>query len=35
MNTKTMVKKLEEKGYTMEEIIGNWKAHEIVNFKKI
>jgi hypothetical protein len=28
MNTKTMVKKLEEKGYTMEEIIGNWKAHE-------
>jgi len=28
MNTKTMVKKYEEKGYTMEDLQGNWRAHE-------
>jgi hypothetical protein len=28
MNTKTMVKKFEEKGWTMEDLQGNWKAHE-------
>ena len=28
MNTKTMVKKFEAKGYTMEDLQGNWKEHE-------
>ncbi len=28
MNTKTMVKKFGEKGYTMEDLQGNWKEHE-------
>ena len=28
MNTKQMVKKYEEKGYTMEDLQGNWKEHE-------
>ncbi len=28
MNTKTMVRKFGEKGYTMEDLQGNWKEHE-------
>lgn len=28
MNTKTMVKKYEAKGYTMQDLQGNWKCHE-------
>ena len=28
MNTKTMVKKYEAKGYTMADLQGNWKEHE-------
>ena len=27
MNTKTMVKKYEAKGYTMQDLQGNWEAH--------
>jgi hypothetical protein len=28
MNTKTMVKKYEAKGYTMQDLQANWKEHE-------
>lgn len=28
MSTKTLVKKFEEKGYTVEDLNGNWKIHE-------
>lgn len=28
MNTKTMVKKYEAKGYTMADLQGNWREHE-------
>lgn len=28
MSTKTMVKRYEEKGYTMADLQGNWKEHE-------
>lgn len=28
MSTKTMIKKYEEKGYTMADLQGNWKYHE-------
>ena len=28
MNTRTMIKMYEEKGYTMADLQGNWREHE-------
>ena len=33
MNTTTMVKKYEAKGYTMEDLLDNWEVHAVRGVK--